>query len=184
MTRKSRRTTHANARKTGATRHALPRLPSDLLPDNGERGRLDTMRKPAAGPANPYVPMVRLMQAFMPYAWIRPWMAVASVPAPKLDVIDREGSVLVRAEVPGVQKGHLAVEASDTKVTIKGEIAHDEMREGERYRISETSHGSFERTIHLPADVDSTRAKATFKDGVVEVLLPKVDRSRAHHVRF
>jgi len=133
-------------------------------------------------PANPFEPMERLMQAFMPMAWLRPWVEMHT---PKLDVIDRNGSVLVRAEVPGVDKSHLAVEASDLAVTIKGEVQHDETREdAEGYRISETSRGAFERTVRLPTDVDSTRAKATFKDGVLEVMLPKVDRSRSHNVKI
>jgi len=143
-----------------------------VLPDSVVRG-------------NPFEPMERLMQAFMPFGWLTPWMgASASVPAPKLDVIDRDSTVLVRAEVPGVRKTDLAVEASDTYVTIKGAIQQDETREEERYRISEITRGAFERTVQLPTDVDSTRAKATFKDGVVEVELPKVDRSRSHHVKL
>jgi HSP20 family protein len=136
-----------------------------------------------AAATNPFEPMERFMQAFMPFAWLRPWMTMP--PIPKLDVIDRNGSVLVRAEVPGVRKSHLEVEASDMTVTIKGEVQHDEMREdADHYRIAETSRGTFERTVRLPTDVDSTKAKATFKDGVLEVLLPKVDRSRSHHVKL
>ncbi|HWA37795.1 MAG TPA: Hsp20/alpha crystallin family protein [Burkholderiales bacterium] len=136
----------------------------------------------AARAANPFEPMERFMQAFMPLAWFRPWMEMPHTP--KLDVIDRDGSVLVRAEVPGVQKSRLEVEASDTAVTIKGEVQHTETREdADHYRISETSRGAFERTVQMPADVDSTKAKATFKDGVLEVLLPKVDRSRSHQVK-
>ena len=84
-----------------------------------------------------------------------------------------------------MQKSHLAVEASDVSLTIKGEIVQEETQEeDERYRVHETSRGVFERTVRLPADVDSTRAKATFKDGVLEVELPKVDRHRPHHVKF
>ena len=132
--------------------------------------------------ANPFEPMERFMRALTPFEWFRPWMALP--PAPKLDVIDRDNSVLVRVEVPGVPKNQLAVEASDESVTIKGEVQHDETREEERYRLSETSHGMFERTVRLPSAVDSTRAKATFKDGVVEVMLPKVDRSRTHHLKL
>jgi HSP20 family protein len=136
----------------------------------------------AAAKANPFEPMERFMRAFAPLEWFMPWMAVS--PAPKLDVIDRDSSVLVRAEVPGVPKNHLEVEASDVSVTIKGEVQHDETRDEERYRVSETSRGAFERTVRLPSAVDSTRARATFKDGVVEVMLPKVDRSRAHPLKL
>jgi HSP20 family protein len=136
----------------------------------------------AAVSANPFEPMERYMQAFMPFAWLRPWMTMPQTP--KLDVIDRDDSVLVRAEVPGVHKNRLAVEASDTAVTIKGEIQEEAREDADHYRISETSRGTFERTVRLPSDVDSTRAKATFKDGVLEVKLPKVDRSRSHHVKL
>jgi HSP20 family protein len=136
----------------------------------------------AAAKANPFEPMERFMQAFMPFAWFRPWAPLP--PAPKLDVIDRSNTVLVRAEVPGVRKNRLEVEASDVSVTIKGEVEHDETREDERYRISETSRGAFERTVHLPSEVDSTKARATFKDGVVEVTLPKLDRSRPHQLKL
>ena len=167
MARKTRRTARATARQASQVRHAQEPV----------RG---AMPQPGPGNLNPFEPIERLMQA-----WFSPWtMPAAAQAAPKLDVIDRDNSVLVRAEVPGVQRGNLAVEASDVAVTIKGEVAHEDTREGERYRISETSHGMFERTVQLPADVDSSRAKATFKDGVVEVMLPKVDRSRAHHVKF
>lgn len=140
----------------------------------------------AANPAsmtNPFQPMERLMQAFMPFAWLRPWM-IAVPNSPKLDVIDRDNSVLVRAEVPGVTKTHLAVEASDVAVTIKGEVQRDETREDADYRVSETSRGAFERTVRLPTGVDSTKAKATFKDGVVEVMLPKVDRAKSHNLKL
>jgi HSP20 family protein len=137
----------------------------------------------AAKNANPYQPIERFMQAFTPFGWLQPWMAMPPS-GPKLDVIDRDASVLVRAEVPGVHKSNLAVEASDVAVTIKGEVQQAETREDERYRISETSRGAFERTVRLPTEVDSTKAKATFKDGVIEVTLPKIDRSRAHQVKF
>jgi HSP20 family protein len=138
----------------------------------------------AEGSANLFEPMERLMQAaFMPLAWFRtPWAPLA--PAPKLDVIDRDDLVVVRAEVPGVPKNQLEVEASDVYVTIKGNVQHDEEREDEHYRIAETSRGAFERTVHLPSEVDSTKARATFKDGVVEVTLPKLDRSRPHQLKL
>ena len=141
---------------------------------------LSAMPKPAA---NPFQPMERMMQAFMPFAWMNPWLP-AQEPAPKLDVIDRNGSVIVRAEVPGVQKGNLAVEASDVSLTIKGEMSEESSEENDRYRLHETARGVFERTVRFPSDVDSSRAKATFKDGVLEVELPKVDRTRQHHVKF
>jgi HSP20 family protein len=130
--------------------------------------------------ANPFEPMERFVQAFMP--WLTPFSPQAL--SPKLDVIERDSSVLVRAEVPGVNKGNLEVEASDTSVTIKGEVEQQDERDEKHYSISETSRGAFVRTVSLPSEVDSTKAKATFRDGVVEVMLPKVDRSRSHQVKL
>jgi HSP20 family protein len=130
-----------------------------------------------------FEPMERFMQAaFMPFAWFRPWVALPA--APKLDVIDRDNTVLVRAEVPGVRKNSLEVEASDLYVKIKGTVEHEETREDEHYRIAETSRGAFERTVSLPSEVDSAKAKASFKDGVIEVTLPKLDRSRPHQLKL
>ena len=181
MARQSRR---RNAQPKRAVQRQRPRRPQPENSIAAQPERTVAVPHEAAAAANPFEQMERFMQAFMPLMWLRPWMA-ASPAVPKLDVIDRNGSVLVRAEVPGVHKNHLAVEASDVAVTIKGEVQHGETREDAKgYRVSETSRGAFERTVRLPTDVDSTKAKATFKDGVLEVKLPKVDRSRSHQVKF
>ena len=107
-----------------------------------------------------------------------------AAPQVRVDVTENENGYVVRAEVPGVNKSHLEVEASDVSLTIKGEMQEERQEEDERYRLHETSRGVFERTVRLPSDCDSTRAKATFKDGVLEVELPKVDRFKPHHVKF
>jgi HSP20 family protein len=157
---------------------SMARRPTVAILDEGMKAA-NAMR--GAANANPFEPMERYIRAFMP--WLNPW--VAAMPAsPKLDVIDRDSSVLVRAEVPGVNKGKLEVEASDTSVTIKGEVKQEQTSGDEHYRIAEIRHGAFERTVSLPSDVDSTKAKATFRDGVVEVMLPKVDRSRPHNLKL
>jgi HSP20 family protein len=157
---------------------SMARRPTVAILDEGMKAA-NAMR--GAANANPFEPMERFIRAFMP--WLNPWVA-AMPTSPKLDVIDRDSSVLVRAEVPGVNKGKLEVEASDTSVTIKGEVKQEQTSGDERYRIAEISHGAFERTVSLPSDVDSTKAKATFRDGVVEVMLPKVDRSRPHNLKL
>jgi len=183
MAKQSRRRRNARSARTEQRQHAQARTKQ-----GGENPAIVRSAEAAGAAlqgaaANPFEPMERWMQAFMPFAWLRPWLAMPHTP--KLDVIDRSGEVLVRAEVPGVDKNHLAVEASDMSVTIKGEVQHEATGEdADHYRIFETSRGIFQRTVRLPTDVDSTKARATFKDGVLEVLLPKVDRSRSHHVKL
>jgi hypothetical protein len=76
---------------------------------------------------------------------------------PKVDVIDRDKEVFIRAEVPGVEKEGLEVTVSDNAVTIKGETKHEEKEEKSDYYRSEISHGTFSRTIALP-DIEDTRS--------------------------
>jgi HSP20 family protein len=184
MAKQSRRRRTAQPKSVRQPQHRQARRNDEAgnSPSAPQVERTVAILQNAVAKANPFEPMERFMRALAPFDWFMPWIALP--PAPKLDVIDRDSSVLVRAEVPGVPKNHLAVEASDESVTIKGEVQHDERREEEHYRLSETSRGMFERTVRLPTAVDSTRAKATFKDGVVEVMLPKVDRSRTHHLKL
>jgi HSP20 family protein len=95
---------------------------------------------------------------------------------PKVDVLDREDEILVQAELPGVEKKDLDVNLSERTLTINGETDHKkEQTEGEYYQ-SEITRGRFSRTIRLAEDVDVTQTKAEFKDGVLEIRLPKTHK--------
>jgi len=115
-----------------------------------------------------------------PFGWQRPFGAIAS--APSVDVIDRDDEVVVRAEVPGYKKEDIEISVSDSSLTIKGETRTEEKEEkGDFYRC-EISHGTFSRTLALPAEVDDSKAKASMKDGVLELTLPKLEKSKRHTI--
>lgn len=97
---------------------------------------------------------------------------------PSVDVIDREDEVCVRAEVPGYRKEDIEISVSGDMVTLKGETGGEQKEDKDDYYYREISRGSFARTIQLPADVDDQKAKATMKDGVLELRLPKVEKSK------
>jgi HSP20 family molecular chaperone IbpA len=86
--------------------------------------------------------------------------------------------VLVKAEIPGVTKDDLEVSVDESTVTIKGQTSHEEKEEKGDYYRSEIRRGAFSRTIALPREVDASKAKATFKDGILELSLPKVAKSK------
>ena len=91
---------------------------------------------------------------------------------------------MVRAEIPGVKKGDLEVTLCDNRLTVKGSTRHEETREEEgEYSRRELSRGSFSRMITLPSDIDAEKAKAEFKDGVLEMTLPKQKPSKRHRIR-
>ena len=93
---------------------------------------------------------------------------------PSVDVIDRAKEVLVRAQVPGIEREDLDVSVVGKTLTIKGSSRHEAKEEGEDYFRQEIRSGAFSRSVALPADVSATKAKATFKDGLLELHLPKV----------
>ncbi|MDT8388402.1 MAG: Hsp20/alpha crystallin family protein [Thiogranum sp.] len=101
---------------------------------------------------------------------------------PKVDVIDRDNEILVRAEVPGVKKDDIDVTMTDDLVTIRGSTQQEEKREEGDYYYRETSRGEFSRSISLPAHVDGSKAKAKYTDGVLELTLPKVQGSKRHKI--
>lgn len=152
----------------------------------------EVSRKPGSRPLTPFDEFDRLMEGFFPRGWLSPfrrdwaeWPA-SLIPfegrTPRVDVIDQEDKVIVRAEVPGVKKDDLDVSLSDDAVTIRGTTRHEEeKKEGEYYR-RELSEGEFSRTVPLPADVDGEKAKASFSDGILELTLPKQEKSRRHKI--
>ena len=99
---------------------------------------------------------------------------------PRIDVRETDEELIVTAELPGLEEKDFEVELEDDVLTIKGEkrTRHEENREG--YRHVETAGGSFQRAIPLPSEVDADAVKATYKQGVVTVALPKLAEARRH----
>ncbi|APE29937.1 heat-shock protein Hsp20 [Halomonas aestuarii] len=96
---------------------------------------------------------------------------------PKVDVIDRDAEVVVRAEAPGFEREELDVSVTDGAVTIKGEHREESKEEEGDYFHSEISQGSFTRTVALPCEIDADKAEASFKNGMLELTLPKLKRA-------
>lgn len=96
--------------------------------------------------------------------------------APPIEVLERDGKLIVRADLPGLTKDNVRVNITDDVLTIEGERRSEhEERQGEVFR-SERSYGMFRRQIPLPEGVNTDQAKANFKDGVLEVTMPAPQR--------
>jgi HSP20 family protein len=104
--------------------------------------------------------------------------------APTLDMYEEKNEVVVKAELPGMAKEDIDIRLSDSTLTLKGEKKkEEEVKEKDYYRC-EREYGSFLRTVKLPAEVKADGAKATFKDGVLEVRLPKSDEAKKKEVHL
>jgi len=143
---------------------------------------------------NPFEEMDRMFESFFPRGWMRPfhrdWPSLGGLELPfegkmpSVDVIDRDDDILVRAEVPGVDKKDLDISVTENTVTIKGKSSHEEKEEKGNYHRCEISRGTFSRTLSLPHDVNPDKAKASFKDGMLELTMPKVKKSNRHTVKL
>jgi HSP20 family protein len=119
-----------------------------------------------------------------PLRWTWPmWEEAMEAKIPSVDVIDRDDEVLVRAELPGVDKEDLDISMTDDTVTIKGTTRTEEKEEKGDYFRREVATGSFSRTVRLPAEVDGEKSQASFKDGLLELTLPKVKKSKRHTIK-
>lgn len=92
---------------------------------------------------------------------------------PSVDIINHDSEVIVRAAVPGMKKDDLELSLTENTISLTGKFSREEKEEKADYVRSEIYRGNFSRTLHLPAEVDAERAKASFKDGVLEVVVPK-----------
>jgi HSP20 family protein len=117
-----------------------------------------------------------------PLRWARP-LAELELNEPKVDVIDRDEDVLVRAEMPGVKKEDIEIAISGSMLTIRGETKREEKEEKGDYYRSEIYRGAFSRMLTLPAEVDETKAKATMKDGMLELTLPKLEKAKRRTIK-
>ncbi|UCB55561.1 MAG: Hsp20/alpha crystallin family protein [Thiotrichales bacterium] len=97
---------------------------------------------------------------------------------PRVDIVDRDVDVLIRADVPGVDKDDLEVSLTDNTITIKGHTRKEKKEAKGDYFRSETMKGSFSRTMYLPSDVDGSKAESSFRDGVLEVVVPKLEKAK------
>jgi len=91
--------------------------------------------------------------------------------APAVDVINRDGNLVVRAEIPGVRPEEVDVTVHDGVLTISGERKVEQEEERGGYLVRERRYGSFRRSMQLPEGVDESAIKARFQHGVLEVTL-------------
>ncbi len=100
---------------------------------------------------------------------------------PALDVSERENEVVVKAEIPGMSKEDIKVSVKDDMLTISGEKKREEREEGENWHRVERTYGSFKRMLTLPS-VDNEKVEARYKDGVLEIRLPKQESAKPKEI--
>jgi len=130
----------------------------------------------------------RMFDNFMSRNWLRPFRDFPGFPgvranielprAPRVDLVERDSEVVVRAQLPGVDKKDIEVSLTDRTITIRASTRKEDKEEKGEYYRREISTGEVSRTLTLPAEVDGTKAQAEFKDGILEIMVPKIAKSK------
>jgi HSP20 family protein len=97
---------------------------------------------------------------------------------PSVDISETDGEYQIKAEIPDVKKEDVKVTVEDGVLTIQGERKHEKEEKGKKFHRIERSYGSFVRTFSLPDVIDEEKVKAEFKDGVLNLYLPKSEKAK------
>lgn len=123
--------------------------------------------------------MDRIFNELIPFSWrlddggteIGRW-------TPTLDMAETDEEYLIEVDLPGLSKNDIQINCHDNVLTIEGERKHETKEEQKGYLRSERYFGSFKRSIMLPASIVDEKIKATFKEGVLKINVPKAEKSK------
>lgn len=107
----------------------------------------------------------------------------APIFSPRVDISETETNIILKAELPGINKENININAANDSISISGERTWIE-KEGEKYHKVERYFGKFERTFSIGIPIDPDNIKASFKDGVLEILLPKTEKGNAKKIEI
>ncbi|HUJ79867.1 MAG TPA: Hsp20/alpha crystallin family protein [Nitrospiria bacterium] len=101
---------------------------------------------------------------------------------PAIEITEEKDELVIKAEIPGIKKEDVQVNLSDHLLTIRGEKKQEREVKEKGYFYSERAYGSFCRSIELPTDVQAGKVHASFKDGLLEVRLPKTEQAKQREI--
>ncbi|MCF8057483.1 MAG: Hsp20/alpha crystallin family protein [Desulfocapsa sp.] len=110
--------------------------------------------------------------------WPRTQLPSRDVVVPTVDIFEEDKDVVVKTEIPGMKKEDINIDISKNSMTISGEKKKEKKVDRKDYHRVECSYGSFCRSFRLPDNVNSDKAKASFKDGVLEIRMPKSGKEK------
>lgn len=113
----------------------------------------------------------------------RPRLFAPTIWQPAVEIYETMGEVVLRAELPGIDPKDVDITTTDETLTIKGETQSEQEEKGSDYFRRELRYGRFLRTVRLPAEVEAEKAKASYRNGILEVRIPKAERAKPKTVK-
>ena len=115
---------------------------------------------------------------------LRRLAAAEGVRLPALDLIDKENAVIVKMDVPGVTKDKIDIALHGDVLTVKAETREEKEEKDENYIRRERYYSALERSVHIPVKVNADKIKASIKDGILTVELPKEEEKKAKKIKI
>lgn len=103
---------------------------------------------------------------------------------PRVDIIERDSDVVVRAEMPGIEKENIDISLVNNTLILRATSHKEEKEEEGEYHRQEISRSSYQRSIMLPAEIDEQGGRATFKNGVLEITFGKKEMTKRSSIRI
>ena len=104
--------------------------------------------------------------------------------SPAVDIFETAGDIVVKAELPGMDRKDISLNLENNVLTLRGERRFEKETKEENYHRVERSYGGFSRSFSIPATVDEERIHADYKDGVLKILLPKKEQAKPKQIRI
>jgi len=118
----------------------------------------------------------------------RPWRmdepAATTSWSPAVDIFETEGEIVVKAELPGMDRKDITLNLEKNVLTLRGERRFEKETKDENYHRIERSYGGFSRSFSIPATVEEEKIRADYKDGVLKIVLPKKEQAKPKQIRI
>ena len=104
--------------------------------------------------------------------------------SPAVDIYETEGEIVVKAELPGMERKDITLNLENNILTIRGERRFVKETKDDNYHRIERSYGTFSRSFSIPTTVDEEKIRADYKEGVLKVALPKKEQARPKQIQI
>ena len=134
--------------------------------------------------SSPFAEMERMFDDFFQHRLFAPsWMPRLRFPefadvSTSVDMYEEGDDLIIKAEIPGMKKNEISIDFANNVVTISGDKKTEEKTERKDYYCVERSFGSFSRRLNLPVEIQIDKSHALFKDGVLEIRMPKSEAAK------
>jgi HSP20 family protein len=110
--------------------------------------------------------------------------AAANTWSPAVDIFEAQGEIVVKAELPGMDRKDITLNLENNVLTLKGDRRFEKETKEENYHRIERAYGGFSRSFSIPATVDEEKIHADYKDGVLKIILPKKEQAKPKQIRI